>query len=240
MYAGWVLCVTLLTSSPTTEPAGRPDRLRLLLYYGIAPRGSRLRALRREKQPFPVHEDWNSLLKAAGQACLADRRLHGPARGVQIEAVRFYTLFTGIEVHEQLNERFGVEDADAVPAPWRDGLRSLGGSARARVRQSRQGAHALRGAEGARCRTALAPAQGGAGGDDCGGAEGVGEPRSTGNLALGGKRCARQGAGGGSSSAGGAECCTQRPLWPDCRVRTVFPRPRCLNSAKATSKLRPG
>jgi len=91
------------------ESKGVYNRLRLLWFHGLAPRGSRLRTLIRERPPFPVRKSWWPLLDAAEHAATADRRRYGLARGAQIESVRFYTLVSGIEGQQQINEHHGVE-----------------------------------------------------------------------------------------------------------------------------------
>ncbi|MCG6939882.1 MAG: asparagine synthase C-terminal domain-containing protein, partial [Thiohalocapsa sp.] len=90
--------------------AGVRDRLRLLLSHGLAPHGSRLRrVLRPEQPPVPLSPDWLPLFKAASHSFVAGRSANGFSRGVQLEELWHYTLITGIEPHEQINERHGVE-----------------------------------------------------------------------------------------------------------------------------------
>jgi asparagine synthetase B (glutamine-hydrolysing) len=92
------------------EPRGGwRARLRLLWWHGLVPRGSRLRPAWNHRPLVPLSRTWMPVFVDALREFWAERRRHGFARGVQLEQLRHYTLITGIEAHEQLNERHGIE-----------------------------------------------------------------------------------------------------------------------------------
>lgn len=92
------------------EPGfGWRARLRLLWSHALVPRGSLLRLLRRQRPPVPLNRTWMPVFADGLWEFWAERRRHGFARGVQLEQLRHYTLITGVEGHEQLNEQQGIE-----------------------------------------------------------------------------------------------------------------------------------
>jgi asparagine synthetase B (glutamine-hydrolysing) len=89
--------------------ATRIQRLKLLRSHGIAPLVHVPPWARRSGAELPLHQRWLALFREAREAADSERRCFGPARGVQVEQLRRYSLITGLETHEQLNEHYGVE-----------------------------------------------------------------------------------------------------------------------------------